>query len=336
MKNLEKLLLNPLVYARKTKKVRMIKTSVNFVFLTDKYVYKIKQPIKMFGGKIDYTTLAKRRKATYDEYKINKLFSPEIYNGVVPITLDEKTKIKVNSKGKIIDYAIEMKRLPQDKELFQLIKKNKITEKEVKLLATNLKSIHKKLSQGRKYHKYGSVNFIKQRWQEIFDWMNEKYMKKVIPGFIKSKLSKWFRKNFSSFAIHIQKRRVHAQRIHGDLNTENIFYVNGKFYFIDVNELLDEWKHGDPLNDIGAIIKDLDAHKRYDLAAKFISAYFNSINKEIENSALIYKLYWATIRYLVYADLLAKKSKKNWGKDEISKLKTYQSTIEYYLNMEVI
>jgi len=72
-------------------KYQLIETHISYVIITPKYTYKIKKRVKF--NFVDYSSFAKRKHFCFEEIKLNKRYSPEIYIKVVPI--------KQNIKGKI-------------------------------------------------------------------------------------------------------------------------------------------------------------------------------------------------------------------------------------------
>ncbi|MEK7582400.1 MAG: phosphotransferase [Patescibacteria group bacterium] len=333
MIDLEKALLNPRAYDSKTKRVKLIKSLVNFVFLTDNFVYKIKQPTVRFEGKINYTTLANRKRATLEEYKVNKIFSPSIHIGVVPIRAGTNSNIGINIGGKTLDYALKIKRLPENCELSELIRLHKVKNKDVILLADTLRRIHQKLPRRRRFARYASLRSLQQRWQETFDWMQEPHMKKIVAANFYHHLTAWHKKYSRLFHLLLAARQPFTQRIHGDLNTENIFYVRGTYHFIDVNQLLKEWEYGDPLNDVGAIAKDFDAYGQDELGNLFVTSYLGGLTDSTTSVVQFYKMYWAAIRYSVYADILARRARKEWKRTDMVRAKLYRILVERYLRV---
>jgi aminoglycoside phosphotransferase family enzyme len=77
-------LLNPQFYPDKPDRVEYLQTHISMIFLTGKYVYKVKKPVDL--GFVDYTTLDKRRYFCEQELELNRRLSPEIYLQVIPIT----------------------------------------------------------------------------------------------------------------------------------------------------------------------------------------------------------------------------------------------------------
>ena len=113
-------LLDPKTYKEKVRKVKLIQTHTSWVFLTGKYVYKIKKPVNF--GFLNYTTLKKRKHFCLRELELNKKLSPDIYLDVVPV-VEKDNKITLGNGGKVLDYAVKMVELPQSRIMTNLLKK---------------------------------------------------------------------------------------------------------------------------------------------------------------------------------------------------------------------
>ena len=61
------------------------------------------------------------------ELKLNRRLCPEIYLEVVPI--NKSNIIKISGKGETVEYALKMKRLPQERIMTVLLKENKVDKK---------------------------------------------------------------------------------------------------------------------------------------------------------------------------------------------------------------
>ena len=81
--------------------IKFIETHISVVVLTGPYVYKLKKTVK-FGNVLDFTTLNKRQFYTKEELRLNRRFSPNIYENIVCI---KPTKIDSNL-DKNYEYAV--------------------------------------------------------------------------------------------------------------------------------------------------------------------------------------------------------------------------------------
>src|SRR5690349_14809527 len=100
----------PLVRDLAAKGLEVEETHISWVFLGKDHVWKIKKPVDF--GYLDFTTLEKRRRACESEVELNSRLSPEVYLGLVPVTLDGAGIHRLGGEGKPVDWAVNMIRLP--------------------------------------------------------------------------------------------------------------------------------------------------------------------------------------------------------------------------------
>jgi aminoglycoside phosphotransferase family enzyme len=141
----------------KASQLKVIQTHISYVFITDYLVYKIKKPVNF--GFLDFTTLEKRKYFCEREVELNRRLSPEIYLGVVPVT-EKNGKFQFEGSGKVVEYAVKMKRLPENGMMNELLKKGEITEKHIDLIVNTLVPFYKSAETGEKVNSYGSIETI--------------------------------------------------------------------------------------------------------------------------------------------------------------------------------
>ena len=108
-------LMKPEAYDEDPGTIELVQTHISFVFLTSKFVYKVKKAVNF--GFLDFSTLDKRRFFCEKELQLNRRLCPDIYLSVVPI--NKSDVIKLNGEGETVEYAVKMKRLPQDRIMTQ-------------------------------------------------------------------------------------------------------------------------------------------------------------------------------------------------------------------------
>src|SRR3569623_651539 len=91
--------------------VRRIDTHAASVFLEGDRALKIKRAVRF--PFLDYSTLAKRKRACEDEIDINRRFAPQIYRRVVAITRSPGGSLCIGGDGAPVEYAIEMARFDE-------------------------------------------------------------------------------------------------------------------------------------------------------------------------------------------------------------------------------
>ncbi|HIE14596.1 TPA: hypothetical protein EYP70_04930 [Candidatus Bathyarchaeota archaeon] len=113
--------MKPEAYDEEPSRIELIQTHISFIFLTRKFVYKVKKAVNL--GFLDFTTLEKRRFFCERELELNRRLCGDMYIEVVPINMSDVIKIK--GRGKTVEYAVKMKRMPQERIMSRLLEENK-------------------------------------------------------------------------------------------------------------------------------------------------------------------------------------------------------------------
>lgn len=124
---------DPNVYPDRPHEVRLVETHISQVFLTDRFVYKLKKPVRFEF--LDFTTLERRERACRDELRLNRRLAPDVYLAVLPVTQASSGSLTVNGSGRVIDWVVQMRRLPAERMLDELIRTGRLTELDVRRLA---------------------------------------------------------------------------------------------------------------------------------------------------------------------------------------------------------
>ena len=134
-------LLDPKAYPDTPQGIELVQTQMSFVFLTGDYVYKVKKPVNL--GYLDYTTLDKRHFYCRREVELNQRLCPDAYLAVVPVTQD-KDNIRLEGRGKTIEYAVKMRHLPRQAMMDVLLTNNQVSVEMVASVAQKLSEFHQK------------------------------------------------------------------------------------------------------------------------------------------------------------------------------------------------
>ena len=262
-------LLGPEAYPEDPGKIELIQTHISFVFLTKNFVYKVKKPVNF--GFLDFSTLEKRRFFCEKELELNRRLCPDIYLEVVPI--NKSNIIKINGIGETVEYALKMKRLPQEKIMTVLLKENKVDNKTIDKIAKKIAQFHSKAQTSPEIKEYGSLKIIKTNWDENFS-QTQKYVNQTIPvaeyQFIQNRVNDFMEKNRSLFENRIKNGKI--RDCHGDLHSGNIF-ITDEICIFDAIEFNDRFRYSDVASDVAFLAMDLDFQQRPDLSAYFIERY---------------------------------------------------------------
>src|SRR4051794_17397374 len=93
-------------------KIKIVTTHISWVIVAGRYCYKIKRPVDLEF--VDYSTLDRRHHFCEEEVRLNRRLSPDVYLGVVPIARNGN-RFRVEGGGQVVEYAVKMRRLPEDR-----------------------------------------------------------------------------------------------------------------------------------------------------------------------------------------------------------------------------
>lgn len=105
-------------YPHPTDGVAARETHMSWVFLTQNRVYKLKKPVRF--PYLDFSTLARREAACRAEVRLNRELAPDVYLGVVPLTL-QTAGLALGGEGTAVDWLVVMRRLDENQTLEQAI-----------------------------------------------------------------------------------------------------------------------------------------------------------------------------------------------------------------------
>jgi aminoglycoside phosphotransferase family enzyme/predicted kinase len=284
--------MNQLIESLKNKlKATLIETHISYVLINDT-VYKIKKNVNF--GFLDFTTLEKRKYYCEKEVELNKRLSKDLYFGVVPIVYKDND-YSISQDGKIVEYAVAMKKLPQDKMMDNLLKENKVTLKDIDNLSEIIARFHLNAESNQAINEFGKKENIKVNTDENFNQTIKacgefltKHQYESIKAYTNDFLDKYD-----------WKKRIQEQKIkdcHGDLYSHNICLAD-KIYIYDCIEFNDRFRYSDVASDVAFLIMDLEFYKKHELAQNFLQKYMQ-ITKDYSLSEVLnfYKVYRAYVR----------------------------------------
>jgi hypothetical protein len=218
-----------------------------------------------------------------------------MYLAVVPI--NRSNIIKIKGEGETVEYAVKMKRMPQEKMMNKLLEENKVDSKLIDRIAKIIAEFHSKAETNKRISKFGSLAIIETNWKENFDQTQEfvgKTMSIKDFKFIRGRIDDFMKRNVSLFEKRIVQGRV--RDCHGDIHSGNIF-VTDRIYIFDAIEFNERFRYSDVASDVAFLAMDLDFKERTDLANFFVERYAEySGDQELAKLLPFYKCYRAYVR----------------------------------------
>ncbi len=289
-------LLKPSVYPDQTTSVELVQTHVSYIFLTDRFAYKIKKPVDF--GFLNFSTIDRRRFYCNEEVRLNSRLCPGTYLDVVEVR-ETPDGAGFSGQGKIIDYAVRMKRLPAERMLDRLLAEGKVFENEIRAIARTIATFHLHAEQGPEINSYGAIETIRANWEENFRQAGQ-FTDKTISSHALTSMEKWvdgfIRANEDTFNGRIAGGFI--RDCDGDIHMENInLGMDGNICIFDCIEFNARFRYSDTAADIAFLLMDLDINRRADLCAPFIEEYVDVTGDHGVTEVLdFYKIYRAFIR----------------------------------------
>jgi len=286
-------LMKPEAYDEEPGKIELTQTHISFVFLTRNFAYKVKKAVDL--GFLDFTTLEKRHFFCEKELELNRRLCDDMYLEVVPI--NRSNIIKMKGDGEPIEYAVKMKRMPQERMMSNLLEENKVDNKLIDEIAKTIAKFHSNAETNKRISEFGSLAIVETNWKENFDQTEEFIGKTISPedfALIHERIDDFMRKNVSLFQKRMVEGRV--RDCHGDIHSGNIF-VADRIYIFDAIEFNERFRYSDVASDIAFLSMDLDFKERADLSDLFVDRYVEySGDRELTELLSFYKCYRAYVR----------------------------------------
>ena len=287
-------LLKSQAYPHKPQKIELVQTQMSFILLTGEYVYKVKKPVNL--GYLDYTTLEKRHFFCRQELELNRRLCPGAYLAVVPI-VEEKGELRIEGRGKAMEYAVKMKQLPQDRMMDVLLPRGEVTLEMVARVAEKLVSFHQKAETNQKIAAFGRLDVIRQNTDENFA-QTEKYVGTSITAeqyrHIKNYTDNFIDSNASLFDKRVKEGKI--RDCHGDLHAAHVCFTDDICIY-DCIEFNERFRYSDVVSEIAFLAMDLDRYQQAGLSRHLVNTYVGlSHDEELLKLLDFYKCYRAYVR----------------------------------------
>jgi aminoglycoside phosphotransferase family enzyme/predicted kinase len=291
---------SPAAYPYAVDEVKVCQTHISVVFLAGSFAYKLKKPVDL--GFLNFNTLEKRRHFCEEEVRLNRRLAADVYLGVVPITAAGR-QLTFEGTGKVIEWAVKMRRLPEEATLEKLLQRGELTRDLIETLARELAFFHTRAEGGESMARFGSFAVVARNARENFE--------QALP-LVGITLSRAVYDRLRELSEDVLRRlqplidqrsaRGVPRDTHGDLHLDHVYRLRegpgpDKLVIVDCIEFNERFRFADPVADMAFLYMDLLFHGRKDLAHAFAEAYFRAAGDD-EGRALLpfYTAYRAAVR----------------------------------------
>lgn len=274
--------------------VHLEQTHISFVIIGESIVYKIKKPVNF--GFLDFSTLEKRAFYCRQELELNRRLSPQIYLSVVEIKKREGAYY-FDGEGETVDYAVRMKRIPEDRMMLNLLTEGKIDRNNIALVARVIARFHSQANHNKEIAQFGSPQVIAGNVEENFS-QTRKYIGLSLSQKQYDTIEK-YSKDFMEKKGSLLLERMEEGKIrdcHGDIHMEHVC-ISDQIYIYDCIEFNDRFRYSDVAADLAFLAMDLDYHHRSDLSRVLVDSYIEASGDEKMRPLVnFYKCYRAYVR----------------------------------------
>ena len=291
------LLCDPATYDQKPSSVESIETHISWVFLTDRFAYKLKKPVRF--DFLDFSTQQLRHEACSEEVRLNLRLAPNIYLGVIPITLLDG-RLHLDGEGTPVDWVVKMYRLPVDRSLDNLIRCDAVTLGEVRQISHALSKFYSQsppLTMGTQEYRTELEDHIRKNQHELLDTRHG-----LDPIPVRRVLQAQLR--LLTLQPELLDSRLIEGRVvegHGDLRPEHIYLVPSPT-IIDCIEFNAEFRQLDVWDELAFLAMECDALGTHWVGEEVLKQYRKTSGDEPPKDLLpFYKSYRACVRAKVHA-----------------------------------
>jgi len=294
------LLGRPEAYPYPVTSVEVRQTHISAVFLAGPWVYKIKKPVSL--GFLDFSTLEKRRHYCSEEVRLNRRLAPDVYAGVVPIARCG-AGLRFERDGEVIEYAVKMRRLPEEATLEQRLRRGEISGETIEMLGRRLAEFHARAETNANTAAFGRLEVVAGNARDNFAQaaalvgitLSQPVLERLRAG-----TEVWLGR--LGPLVEARAKRGVPRDTHGDLHLDHIYFFPDRpspeqLVIIDCIEFSERFRYADPVADLAFLAMDLKFHGRPDLAERLAEVYFQATGDDEGRPLLpFYTAYRAAVR----------------------------------------
>ena len=282
--------------------MQRIDTHASIVFLGRSRVLKIKRAVRL--PFLDYSTLARRRRACEQELEINKPFAPQIYQRVLPITRDA-AGLCINGSGPAVEWAVEMARFDETLGFERLAARDDISTPMAIALADAIVAAHEQQPPMTTTGWVASISGIIARNTDRF---------RSIEGIAAADIGRLDAMSEAALLArqHVLSGRTDdgfVRRCHGDLHLGNIVLIDGRPVLFDAIEFDPALATTDILYDLAFPLMDLIRYGRTAAANALFNRYMEQ-SADANRDALALLPLFLSMRAAIRANVLFTRSEQ--------------------------
>ncbi|MGI9557006.1 MAG: AAA family ATPase [Solirubrobacterales bacterium] len=288
---------DPAFYPHAPESVEVRETNTSWVFLAGDLAYKVKRPVRFRF--LDYSTLERRREMCHLEVSLNRRLAADAYLGVRSIVASPRgLALGEDGDDAAIEYAVEMRRLPEERSMAVLAGSGSLEDEDVDAVARRVARFH--AGQPRGTVETGAVDALIGAIDETVEGLAE--CGKATLDEVRLGAARVFMASARDVWVDELRRRARSGSVrecHGDLRAEHVILSDDVVIF-DCLEFDPSKRWIDVGFEVAFLAMDLEALGERSASRRLIAAYRAAGGDPGEDSMIAFLAsYAAWIRALV-------------------------------------
>ncbi len=293
----------PSAYPHAVASVDVVQTHISVVFLAGSFVYKVKKPVQL--GFLDFSTLERRRHFCDEELRLNRRLAADVYLDVVPV-VNTSQGLRFEAEGDAVEWAVKMRRLPQDATLQARLARGEVSSEFLRLLASKLAAFHASAARSEHITTFARFPEVMRNTRENFAEA-EFQIGTTVSQPVFDRLSALTEKSVEQNRSLIDAAPARIFPATPTATCDWITFMSfltrppDDLIIVDCIEFNERFRFADPVSDMAFLVMDLAFHGRRDLAHQFADAYFRAAGDEAGRNLLpFYASYRSAVRAKVH------------------------------------
>ena len=265
---------DPAIYPEQAESVEILQTHLSVVVLSGDRAYKFKKAIQLPFA--DFTSLELRRGYCEEEVRLNRRLCPEIYDSVVALRSNGEGCLRIGETGEVIDFAVKMRRLPQDRMMDVLLERDAVSRLQIETIARQVVAFHREARRGPEVDAWGDPDRLRG-----FALANFEETRGCFPEGLHAVLAARTERDFDRLLPELKARVAggHVVDGHGDLHARNICLVEPAVIY-DCIEFNPGFRCGDVATEHAFLLMDLSFRGHPELAGFYLDSVIEESGDE--------------------------------------------------------
>ncbi|MDX1569199.1 MAG: AAA family ATPase [Xanthomonadales bacterium] len=262
---------NPALYPHAGHDIQLLETHISSVLLIGDYAYKIKKPVNL--GFLDFESLEARRHFCEEELRLNRRLAPDLYLAVVPIC-GRAAQPELDGTGPPIEYAVKMRRFPQEALLDRQIEQGRVDLEVVDAIADEVAHFHGRIEVAPADSVFGEPDTVLAPMLHNFVEVAEHLTAPDVVSTLE-RIEDTTRNTWKCLEPRLEERKKSGfiRECHGDMHLRNVARLEGRIVIFDGIEFDPKLRWIDVVSEIAFMAMDLDHRGSPELAWRFLNRY---------------------------------------------------------------